>query len=114
MRYMLLIYLNPTTWDPAAADEMHAEYAAFTQSILDSGEMVGGDQLAGVDLATSVRLRDGRTDVTDGPFAETKEVLGGYYIVDVPDLDRATALAARIPAARTGTVEVRPLVEIAG
>jgi hypothetical protein len=114
MRYMLLIYTNPAAWNPATADQMHADYMAFTQSIVESGELVAGDALQGVDTATSVRLRDGRVDTTDGPFAETKEVLGGFYIVEVPDLDRATALAAQIPDARTGTVEVRPVRDMAG
>ena len=109
MKYMLLITNDPTQWDPVNAETMHQEYMAFTQEILDSGEMVGGDPLEGPESATSVRVRNGKTSTTDGPFAETKEVLGGYYIVDVKDLDRAIELAARIPDARTATVEVRPI-----
>jgi hypothetical protein len=115
MRYMLLIYSNPSAWaqlDGPQTDQMMAEYGAFTQKIIESGELVAGDPLQGLDTATSVRVRDGKVGTTDGPFAETKEVLGGYYIVNVADLDRATALAAQIPDARYGTVEVRPIQEM--
>jgi hypothetical protein len=115
MRYMLLIYSNPSAWaDQSQAQQMMADYGAFTQEIVASGELLAGDPLQGIDTATSVRVRDGKVDQTDGPFAETKEVLGGFYIVDVPDLDRATALAAKIPDARYGTVEVRPILEMPG
>jgi hypothetical protein len=111
---MLLIYSDPTAWsdDPAAGEAIMGEYWAFTQSIIESGEMVAGDPLQGVETATTVRVRDGRTGTTDGPFAETKEVLGGYYIVEAKDLDRAVELAAKIPDARTGSVEVRPVMEL--
>jgi hypothetical protein len=114
MKYMLLIYTDPSAWpdDPAEGEKIYAEYGAFTQQILDSKEMQGGDQLAGVDTATSVRVRGNKTSATDGPFAETKEHLGGFYVIDVKDLDRAIELAAQIPAARTGVVEVRPIVEM--
>jgi hypothetical protein len=104
MKYVLLIHD-----DPNRQDDLTPEYMTFTKSILESGEMVGGDKLQGPETATSVRVRDGRASITDGPFAETKEVLGGYYIVDVKDLDRALELAAQIPSARYGTVEVRPI-----
>ena len=117
MRYMLLIYSDPTAWatlDPSQSDQMMAEYFAFTQRIVESGEMVAGDPLQGLDTATTVRVRDGRIGSTDGPFAETKEVLGGYYIVDVADLDRAIALAGQIPDAKYGSVEVRPIQEMPG
>ena len=115
MRYMLLIYSNQAAWaqlDGPQTDQMMADYGAFTQAIIASGEFLAGDPLQGLDTATSVRVRDGRVDTTDGPFAETKEVLGGYYIVNVADLDRATALAAQIPDAKYGTVEVRPIQEM--
>ena len=105
MKYLLLIADDPT----APAQDNLPEYIKFTEGIVASGEMKGGDRLHGVDSATSVRVRNGRTVATDGPFAETKEQLGGYYIVDVADLDRALELAAQIPAARTGVVEVRPI-----
>jgi len=114
MKYMLLIYTDPSAWsgDPADGEQMMKEYMSFTQGIVTSGELVVGDPLQGVETATSVRVRDGRTATTDGPFAETKEHLGGYYVVDVADLDRALELAAQIPDAKTGVVEVRPLMEI--
>jgi hypothetical protein len=114
MKYILLINEDPAIGpsDAAAMQSLYAEYEVFTKTINDSGEIVGGDQLRGIDTATSVRVRDGQTTTTDGPFAETKEVLGGYYIVDVKDLDRAIELAALIPGARTGTIEVRPIVEM--
>jgi hypothetical protein len=111
MKYALLIYNDP---DVAAGDGVNPEYVAFTQAILGSGEMVGGERLGRVDTATSVRVRGGTTSVTDGPFAETKEHLGGFYLIDVPDLDRALELAAEIPAARTGVVEIRPVIPPAG
>ena len=116
MKYMLLIYGDPAA-APTSSEEgekMMGEYGAFTQAILDSGEMLAGDPLQGLDTATSVRVRDGKTVTKDGPFAETKEVLGGYYIVDVKDLDRAIELAAKIPDSRTGVVEVRPIMDIPG
>ncbi len=114
MKYLLLICEDPTSrpTDEAALGAMTAEYATFTEDIAKSGELLGGDRLHGVESATSVRVNAGQLSVTDGPFAETKEHLGGYYLVDVADLDRAIELAARIPAARTGVVEVRPVWEM--
>jgi hypothetical protein len=111
---MLLIYTDPATYDPSTADVVYKEYGEFTQSILDSGEMVSGDPLEGTDTATTVRVRSGATSSTDGPFTETKEVLGGYYVVDVKDLDRAIELAAQIPDARRGSIEIRPVMELPG
>lgn len=113
MKYMLLIAEDRSGGQasPADVEAMLKEYATFTQDILASGEMVGGERLHGNDAATSVRVRNGKATTTDGPFAETKEHLGGFYIVDVTDLDRALELAARIPSARTGVVEVRPILE---
>ncbi len=113
MRYMLLIYGN-STYQPSA-DEMGAimgEYMAFTQSIVESGEFLGGDPLHPTSTATTVRLRNGVRAITDGPFAETTEVLGGYYLVDVANLDRALELAAQIPDVRSGSVEVRAVMEL--
>jgi hypothetical protein len=104
MKYVLLIHD-----DPNRTEDLTPEYMTFTQSIVESGEIVGGDKLEGPETATSVRVRDGRATTTDGPFVETKEVLGGYYVVDVKDLDRALELAAQIPSARYGGVEVRPI-----
>jgi hypothetical protein len=114
MKYMLLIYSDPTTApnDPAEYEKMHAEYLTFTQELIDSRELVAGDALEGTDTATTVRVRGAKTTNVDGPFAETKEVLGGFYIVDVRDLDRALELAARIPHARVGSVEVRPVADM--
>jgi hypothetical protein len=111
MKYLLLIGDDPSAQADPQLDEqaITKEYTAFTQAIVASGEMVGGERLHGIDAATSVRVRNGKTTATDGPFAETKEHLGGYYVVDVADLDRAIELAGRIPAARTGVVEVRPI-----
>ena len=112
MKYMLLIYTDPAVRprDEAEGALLLKEYGAFTQGIIGSGEFVAGDQVAGVEAATSVRVRDGRTSTTDGPFAETKEHLGGYYLIEVADLDRAIELASQIPNARDGVVEVRPIV----
>jgi hypothetical protein len=113
VKYLLLIADDPTASNGPDGDEaMMKEYMTFTQAIMESGELVGGERLNGVDTATSVRVRDGRTTATDGPFAETKEHLGGYYLIDVADLDRALELAAKIPSARTGVVEVRPILEM--
>jgi len=111
MKYMLLIYTDPADGPKTQAEgeKLTADYAAFTQEIIDSQELVVGDALQGADTATVVRLRSGTVATTDGPFAETKEHLVGYYVVEVPDLDRALALAARIPGAATGSVEVRPI-----
>jgi len=115
MKYMLLIYVDPTA--PAGTPEEQAastaEYGRFTQRIAQSGELVAGERLQDADTATSVRVRDGRTVTTDGPFAETREVLAGFYTIDAADLDRALALGAELPGARTGTVEVRPVFEMA-
>jgi hypothetical protein len=117
MKYMLLIYTDPAAYaDLGESDfgSMLAEYGAFTQSIVASGEFIAGDPLQGIETATTLRVRNGASSLTDGPFAETKEVLGGYYLVDVADLDRALALAAQIPDARLGSVEVRPIQDLPG
>ena len=99
----------------APQDERSAEFQAyleFSNSVKASGNFVGGNALQSVSMATSVRVRDGKALHTDGPFAETKEQLGGYYMVEAKDLDEATAIAARIPGAATGCIEVRPILEI--
>jgi hypothetical protein len=110
MQYLLLIYQNeahrPKTDE--ALSKLHNEYGAFTQSIVQSGNFKGGDGLQPASTATTVRVRDGKAVTTHGPFAETHEVLIGYYLVEAKNLDEATAMAARIPTARTGSVEVRP------
>ena len=114
MNYMLLIYDAPATARPSEAEqpEMMGAYFAFTQEIVNSGELVAGEALQGPETASSVAVRGGQTSVTDGPFAETKEVFGGFYIVNVATLERAQELAAKIPGAKTGTVEVRPVLEM--
>lgn len=113
MKYILLIYSEPGAEGATSEAEM-GEWFAFTQRIVDSGEMVAGDPLQGTETATTVSIRDGETIVTDGPFAETKEILGGYYIVDVDSLERAQELAAELPSARYGRTEVRPLMVLPG
>lgn len=109
MQYMLLIYSREA--DEAELDEaaVLAEYGTFTQGIVQSGAFKAADRLKPVSTATTVRVRDGKALVTDGPFAETREQLGGYYLVEARDLDEANAIAARIPTARYGSVEVRPV-----
>ncbi len=114
MKYMLLIYHEEQAWSGLTEEERqktYAEYGQFTQQIMASGHYVSGSELHPVSTATSVRVRDGKQLTTDGPFAETKEQLGGYYLVEARNLDEAVALAARIPSARVGTIEVRPLAE---
>ncbi|TDT16881.1 hypothetical protein BDK89_2482 [Ilumatobacter fluminis] len=113
MKYMLLIYGDPEIeMTEAETESMMSDYFAFTQRIVDSGEMISGEPLQGPETATCVAVRDGASVVTDGTFAETKEVLGGYYLVDVADRHRAEELAAQIPSAKWGHIEVRPLMEL--
>jgi hypothetical protein len=112
MQYLLMIYRNEAEFsnmDPAAAKQIMEEYGAFTQSIIQSGNFKAGDRLQPSTTATTVRVRDGKILTTDGPFAETREQLGGYYIVEAKDLDAAIGMAARIPSARLGSIEVRPI-----
>ena len=114
MQYLLMIYQNEAEYakNPEALNgKMLAEYGAFTQSIIQSGNFKAGDALQRSTTATTVRVRDGKTLTTDGPFAETREQLGGYYLIEAKDLDEAIGIAARIPSSRRGTIEVRPLVQ---
>ena len=114
MKYMLLIYDNEQAWAKLSENEqrkIYADYGQFTQETKSSGNYLAGAQLHPIASATSVRVRDGKELVTDGPFAETHEQLGGYYLIEAKDLDEATSIAARIPSARIGTIEVRPVVE---
>ena len=114
MQYAMLIYEDESVAPDRESLEMAQlmeEYNRFTKEISDEGVNKGGEALHGVETATTVRIRDGQVAVTDGPFAETKEQLGGFYLIEAEDLDAAIAIAARIPAARTGSVEVRPVVE---
>jgi hypothetical protein len=113
VQYLLLIYEPEEAFASLSDQERDAqlgEYFAFTNAIRASGNYVAGDALQPVRTATTVRVKDGRTLLTDGPFAETREQLGGYYLVEAKDIDEACAMAARIPAARTGSIEVRPVM----
>jgi len=113
MEYLLLIYDNEADFDkmsPSEQGAMLAEFGRFTQGIQQSGNFRAGKQLQPVATATTVRVRDGKRTVTDGPFAETREQLGGLYLIEAKDLDEALAIAERIPAARVGSIEVRPIV----
>ena len=113
MQYLLMIYRSEADlgkMSPADRKQMTAEYGTFTQSIIQSGHFKAGDGLQPTTTATTVRVREGKTLTTDGPFAETREQLGGYYLVDAKDLDAAIAIAARIPGAKSGSIEVRPVM----
>lgn len=115
MKYMLLIYHEDKAWaalSEAERQDIYAEFRQLRAQLQASGQFVTGSQLHPTAAASSVRVRNGKRLVTDGPFAETREQLGGYFLVDAADLDEALAIAARIPTVRTGTVEVRPLVEV--
>jgi hypothetical protein len=105
MQYLLLIYANESEPTP----DLLPEYQAFTQGVIQSGAFKGADRLQPTSTATTVRVRDGKTMITDGPFAETREQLGGYYLIEAKDLDEANAIAAKVPGARFGSVEVRPV-----
>jgi hypothetical protein len=111
MRYAVLIYERPSAYDRFSDDERRAVSAEYLE-LAREAYVVGGARLQGVEMATTVRVQDERSLITDGPFADTKEVFGGFYLLEADDLDGALAFAARIPAARLGgCVEVRPLVE---
>jgi hypothetical protein len=114
MRYLLLLYsaegAGPADGSPEQAAEMQ-QWFAYTEELAQAGVLLGGEALHGVDTATTVRQRDGSLVTTDGPFAETKEVLGGYYLIDVENLDAATAWAAKVPLVGYGSVEIRPIME---
>jgi hypothetical protein len=113
MQYLLMIYRSEAdlrNMTPADGKQMGAEYGAFTQSIIQSGNFKAGDGLQPTSTATTVRVRDGKVLTTDGPFAETREQLGGYYLVEAKDLDTAIGIAARIPGAKVGSIEIRPIM----
>jgi hypothetical protein len=115
MKYLCLIYSDETIWPrlpKTESDQMMSEYLAFTASIKDSGHYLAGNRLQPTHSATSIRLRNGKLSTTDGPFAETKEQLGGYYLVEARDLNEAIRIASRIPGARVGTIEVRPIASV--
>ena len=116
MKYMLLIYHDEPSWDAlteAERQQIYLEYRKLRGELEARGTFLNGSQLQPITTATTVRVRDGKELITDGPFAETHEQLGGYFLIEAKDLDEATSIAARIPSARTGTIEVRPLVEAA-
>ncbi len=114
MTYLLLIYLDEQTLTESEREACYVESTALARELKAGGQYLGANPLHPTSMATSVRVRDGKRFVTDGPFAETREQLGGYYLVDAPDLDQAIGIAARIPMARKGTVEIRPVIEIPG
>ena len=114
MKYMLLVYMDEQAMTDEERQHCYVESAQLTQDLNAKGQYVAAGPLHSVATATSVRVRDGKRIVTDGPLAETREQLGGYYVVDANDLDEAVAIAERIPPARYGTIEIRPLMEIEG
>jgi hypothetical protein len=112
MNYLLLIYNNEAetmALGEAGLKKVSEEYTDFTKSIVQAGHFKAGDRLKPVSTASTVRVRNGKAAITDGPFAETREQLGGYYLIDAKNLDEATAIAARIPGAKWGSIEVRPI-----
>ena len=115
MQYLLMIHVNEKQWDsqpPEQLKALYGEYMGLTEGLQKSKHYVGGNRLQSVTTATTVRVRDGKTQITDGPYAETREQLGGYYLVEAANLDEATKIAARIPGARLGEIEVRPVFEM--
>lgn len=113
MQYMALIYSSPESEPAPGTDEFNtyiSEFMQVTEAYKNEGVMVAGDGLQGTETATTVRVRGGKTETTDGPFAETKEVLGGYYLFECDNLDEAIKQAARIPTAKFGSIEVRPVM----
>jgi hypothetical protein len=114
MKYMLLIYLDEQALSETEREACYVESTELAQQLHSNGQYLAANPLHPTSMATSVRVRDGKRFVTDGPFAETREQLGGYFLVDARDLDQAIGIAARIPMARKGTVEIRPVIEIAG
>jgi hypothetical protein len=116
MKYLCLIYENEKGWEQMPKDQADAvmgEYFAFTESIKKSGHYIGGEGLQPTQTATSIRVRNGKISATDGPYVETKEQLGGFYLIDAKDLNDAIRVASRIPSAQWGAVEVRPIQEFA-
>ena len=114
MRYLCLIYEDEKAWQKMSEADMQkgmAEYNAFTESIKKNGNYVGGEALQPTPTAKSVRVRNGKISATDGPYVETKEQLGGYYLIKAKDLNDAVQVASRIPGAKHGTIEVRPIME---
>ena len=114
MKYMLMIHTDEKQWNAipdSQKQQIYGEYRQLIDELRAKGKYLAGSQLQSIATSTSVRVREGKRLVTDGPFAETREQLGGYFLVEAANLDEAIEIAARIPSARTGTIEVRPLVE---
>src|SRR5918994_7982041 len=114
MKYLCLIYENERHWEsmaPADSEAIMNEYFGFTEDIRKNGKLVAGEALQPTQTATTVRVRNGKVSTTDGPFVETKEQLGGFYLIEAKDLNDAIQVAAKIPSARTGAIEVRPVVD---
>jgi len=114
MKYMLLVYLDENGLTESEREECYRDSAQLARDLHSSGQHFDASPLHATSMATSVRVRNGKRMVTDGPFAETREQLGGYYLIDAKDLDEAIGIAARVPIARFGTIEVRPVMEIPG
>lgn len=114
MKYMLLIYLEEQSLDEVEREHCYVESTQLAHQLKSDGQFLATSPLQPTSMATSVRIRDGKRLVTDGPFAETREQLGGYFLVEAKDLDQAIGIAGRIPGARWGTVEIRPVIEIPG
>lgn len=110
MQYLLLIYENEAGRQNVDRSKMMDEYGKFTKSIIESGNFKAGDALQPTSTATTVRLKDGKPVTTHGPFAETREALIGYYLIDAKDIDQALGIAARVPSAKMGSIEVRPIM----
>jgi hypothetical protein len=114
MKYMLLVYMNENAMNGEEREQCYAESTALTQELHSRRQYITASPLQPVSAATSVRVREGKRLVTDGPFAETHEQLGGFYLIEAKDLNEAISIAARVPPARKGTIEVRPVLEIPG
>src|SRR4051812_44763425 len=114
MKYLLLIYTDEKAWTGEDREHCYEESTQLCHELQTRGQFLGANPLQSVSTATSLRIRDGKRVVTDGPFAETREQLGGYFLVEARDLDAAIGIAAKIPGARRGTVEIRPVMELAG
>ena len=114
MKYMLLIYMGENAMSESEREHCYVESTQLARDLKSSGQYLAANPLQSVTTATSLRVRNGKPLVTDGPFAETREQLGGYYLIDAKNLDEAIAIASRIPGAKVGTVEIRPVIEIPG
>lgn len=114
MKYMLLVYSNEAAWTEGEQQQCYTESIQLTQQLQAVGQYLGASPLQPIATATSVRMRNGKQLVTDGPFAETHEQLGGYFLIDARDLNEAINIAGRIPAAHKGTIEIRPVIELSG